>query len=79
MMFTNCNTMQKSIIKNSDKYIHGYVVEGFEVVKKEFIKNFTERDELGAACAIYYKGEKVVDLWGGFKDTNDSFIYTVKT
>lgn len=48
--------------------ILGTVASGFENVKIEFRKNFTERDEIGAACAIYLKGQKVVDLWGGYID-----------
>jgi CubicO group peptidase (beta-lactamase class C family) len=48
--------------------IHGSVAPGFEAVKIEFEKNFAERDELGAACAIYHRGQKVVDLWGGVRD-----------
>jgi CubicO group peptidase (beta-lactamase class C family) len=48
--------------------IHGTVAPGFEEVENEFRKNFLEQDELGAACAIYHRGEKVVDLWGGYRD-----------
>ncbi|CAA9467975.1 MAG: Putative esterase [uncultured Rubrobacteraceae bacterium] len=48
--------------------IHGDVAPGFEEVRREFEKNFAERGELGAACAIYHEGEKVVDLWGGYRD-----------
>lgn len=48
--------------------IHGNVAPGFEEVRREFEKNFAERGELGAACAIYHEGEKVVDLWGGYRD-----------
>jgi CubicO group peptidase (beta-lactamase class C family) len=48
--------------------IHGEVTPGFDEVEAEFERNFTERDELGAACAIYLKGRKVVDLWGGYRD-----------
>jgi hypothetical protein len=44
--------------------IHGSVAPGFEEVETEFRKNFRDQDELGAACAIYHDGEKVVDLWG---------------
>lgn len=53
--------------------IHGFVDQGFEEVEEEFIRNFKERGELGAACAVYHKGKKVVDLWGGIRDhtTND--------
>jgi CubicO group peptidase (beta-lactamase class C family) len=48
--------------------IHGSVAQGFEDVRREFERNFAERNELGAACAAYVGGEKVVDLWGGVRD-----------
>ena len=48
--------------------VQGTVAPGFEAVREEFQRNFTERKELGAACAVYYKGEKVVDLWGGVRN-----------
>ncbi len=46
----------------------GTVAPGFEAVQAEFVRNFTQRGELGAACAIYYQGQQVVDLWGGYRD-----------
>jgi CubicO group peptidase (beta-lactamase class C family) len=48
--------------------ISGSVAPGFEQVREEFRRNFAERDELGAAVAAYVGGEKVVDLWGGYRD-----------
>lgn len=48
--------------------ICGEVALGFEPVRSAFERNFTERHEIGAACAIYHRGKKVVDLWGGFRD-----------
>ena len=48
--------------------VHGHVAPGFEEVRAEFERTFTERGELGAACAAYVRGEKVVDLWGGVRD-----------
>ena len=51
-------------------HIAGDVLPGFEPVEAEFKRNFTERGELGAACTIYYKGQKVVDLWGGYRRDN---------
>ncbi len=48
--------------------VHGSVAPEFEEVRVEFQRNFTERADLGAACAIYYQGEKVVDLWGGYRN-----------
>lgn len=48
--------------------IFGYVKEGFENIKTAFEENFEKRKEVGASCCVYYRGEKVVDLWGGFRD-----------
>jgi CubicO group peptidase (beta-lactamase class C family) len=48
--------------------IHGEVAPGFERVETVFHENFAERDELGAACTAYHRGERVVDLWGGYRD-----------
>jgi CubicO group peptidase (beta-lactamase class C family) len=44
----------------------GHCDEGFGAVHDEFARNLRERGELGAACAVYHDGRKVVDLWGGF-------------
>jgi len=48
------------------------VKPGFEAVREAFVENFTRRNELGAACCIYYRGEKVVDLWGGVRNKQTS-------
>jgi CubicO group peptidase (beta-lactamase class C family) len=48
--------------------ITGSVKPGFEAVRDVFEQNFEERGELGAACCIFYRGEKVVDLWGGIRN-----------
>ena len=52
---------------NDDSGAHrgGSVAPGFEEVRAEFDRNFAERGEIGAAVAAYWRGEKVVDLWGG--------------
>ncbi len=46
--------------------VHGFVKPGFEPVYEEFLRNFESGKETGAALSVYYKGEKVVDLWGGY-------------
>ena len=33
-----------------------------------FAENFAQRRELGGACCVYHRGEKVVDLWGGIRN-----------
>lgn len=52
----------------SDRGIAGFVKPGFEAVREVFVENFEKGAELGAACAVYHRGEKVVDLWGGLRD-----------
>ena len=48
--------------------VHGFVARGFEPVREVFAENFRERGEIGAACAVYRRGEPLVDLWGGERD-----------
>jgi CubicO group peptidase (beta-lactamase class C family) len=55
-------------MKNGAGIAHGTVAPGFEPVRDVFLENFRKRDEIGAACAVYLRGEKVVDLWGGVRD-----------
>ncbi len=52
--------------KNSE--ISGFAKPEFEAVREAFDENFKIRNELGAACCIYHRGEKVVDLWGGIRN-----------
>ena len=46
-------------------HVGGFVAPGFDEVRVEFERNFAKRGELGSAVAAYWRGEKVVDLWGG--------------
>ncbi|AZM56767.1 esterase [Streptomyces sp. WAC 01529] len=48
--------------------VHGTCAPGFERVREEFERNFTERGDLGAAVAATVDGVFVVDLWGGAAD-----------
>jgi CubicO group peptidase (beta-lactamase class C family) len=60
--------------------IHGCAAPGFEAVRDAFEANFerppdplnlllgVDRGEVGAAVAVYHRGAKVVDLWGGEAD-----------
>jgi CubicO group peptidase (beta-lactamase class C family) len=48
--------------------IRGHVNAGFEPVRDAFAENFSLRHELGGACCVYHRGEKVVDLWGGARN-----------
>ena len=48
--------------------VSGFARPGFEAVREAFLENFERRGELGAACCVYHRGEKVVDLWGGVRN-----------
>jgi len=48
--------------------VHGQVSAGFEAVRTAFAGNFAHRHELGGACCVYHRGQKVVDLWGGLRN-----------
>lgn len=47
--------------------IEGWIHPRFEPVKKAFA-GLWDDIEVGAALAVYWRGEPVVDLWGGFID-----------
>lgn len=55
------------------------VAPGFEPVRTAFEENFTRRNEVGAACAVYLHGEKVVDLWGGYRDSGRATPWSADT
>lgn len=48
--------------------IHGYVAPGFEAVADTMKASFDAGDEIGAAFALYEKGQKRVDIWAGHAD-----------
>ena len=48
----------------------GHVNSGFERVREVFADNFARREELGGASCAYHRGEKVVDLWGGIRNSH---------
>jgi CubicO group peptidase (beta-lactamase class C family) len=53
----------------SDRFgIQGHVSRGFEAVREAFAENFVQRRELGGACCVFHRSEKVVDLWGGIRN-----------
>lgn len=66
-------------IANTPPLIEGAAAPGFQEVRREFERNFTQRGEQGAACAIYHRGQKVVDLWGGQRCGVNDLPWTERT
>ena len=52
-----------------DVEIKGYVAPGFEKVKAVFKANW-DGYEVGAGCSVVHNGKTVVDIWGGWLDTD---------
>ena len=66
-------------MSNKEPLVSGICDSKFEQVKETFIKNFTQRNELGASVCVYKDGEKVVDLWGGHKDHEKTSLWNENT
>ncbi|VDM57395.1 unnamed protein product [Angiostrongylus costaricensis] len=50
-------------------HFDGETEEGFDDVRKAFRQNFLDGWEAeGASLAVFVKGQKVVDIWGGYAD-----------
>lgn len=54
--------------RHDEIFVDGQVSVGFERVRDAFAENFSHRHELGGACSVYHRGQKVVDLWGGVRN-----------
>ncbi|MEU6020014.1 serine hydrolase domain-containing protein [Micromonospora sp. NPDC047134] len=63
----------------TDTQIHGHVDDGFGPVADVFRDNFAHRREVGAAVAVYLRGRKVVDLYGGTADPRSGRPWTAQT
>lgn len=64
--------------------IQGFCAPGYEGVRDEFERNFTERGEVGASVCVIKSGEVVVHLFGGTRDgtdpwTPDTLVITYST
>lgn len=64
-------TPRASAVETPSARVRGRVAAGFEEVRTEFERNFSERGEIGAAVAAYWRGQQVVDLWGGRRSEAD--------
>lgn len=52
-------------VSTKNGFVKGRCDESFMPLLDEFVRNFDERNELGASLCITVAGETLVDLWGG--------------
>src|SRR3954470_13040681 len=54
-----------TVILMAHTIAEGFVAPGWEPVRAAFEKNFELGEEVGASAAVYHRGQRVVDIWGG--------------
>jgi CubicO group peptidase (beta-lactamase class C family) len=54
-----------SSMQSQGSAVSGVCDDRFTEVRREFERNFSERDELGAGVCVFHQGKQVVSLWGG--------------
>ena len=59
--------------------VEGFCDPKYSSVKDEFYENFATRNEIGSAVCVYEGGNKVVDLWGGYRDEDGTQPWTEDT
>jgi CubicO group peptidase (beta-lactamase class C family) len=59
--------------------LQGHCAPTFEPVRQAFGENFATRNEVGASVCVTHRGEKVVDLWGGFASPKTQAPWTENT
>jgi len=55
--------------------VGGSVATGWEPVRDAFAANLASGEETGCGVAVYHRGRKVVDLWGGHFDAEATTPY----
>ncbi|MFZ1061892.1 MAG: serine hydrolase domain-containing protein [Acidimicrobiales bacterium] len=50
--------------------VRGTTDPRFEPVREQLERNLDVGDDLGASVTVFHQGEAVVDIWGGYQDTN---------
>jgi len=66
-------------LENSATTVIGHVEPEFTAVRESFLGNFDQGQEIGAAVAVCYRGELVVDLASGVRDSVSGEPYTPET
>ncbi|HWM18966.1 MAG TPA: serine hydrolase domain-containing protein, partial [Ilumatobacteraceae bacterium] len=59
--------------------VHGTCDERFTAMRDLFAANLASGADLGASVAVTLDGESVVDLWGGWSDTDETVPWTRDT
>lgn len=59
--------------------IKGTIDPDYQAIADVFAENFSRRGEIGASLCIYHHHKPVLDIWGGFKDPQQSQAWDAHT
>ena len=55
--------------------MNGFVAPGWEPVREVFTQTIDSKQDIGAAVSLFHEGKCVVDLVGGYFDTESTKPY----
>ena len=67
LVYTHTSTLDMAS-SSTDNNVAGYVAPGWENVRTVFEQNFIDGLDVGAGLCIYYRGQCVINLTGGWKE-----------
>uniref|UniRef100_A0ABM0M7B0 Beta-lactamase domain-containing protein 2-like n=1 Tax=Saccoglossus kowalevskii TaxID=10224 RepID=A0ABM0M7B0_SACKO len=76
-MYCDCRSAYRNklypylLVKRLPVLTSGSVEPGFEEIEQAFRSLHEQGLEAGSAFAVYYKGQKIVDLWGGYANYDE--------
>ncbi|MDX2169098.1 MAG: serine hydrolase domain-containing protein [Deltaproteobacteria bacterium] len=59
--------------------VNGFTAPRFAPLREALAASFARHGEVGAACAVMYRGELVADLWGGWADREAGRVWQADT
>ncbi len=59
--------------------LRGFVAPGFEAVRAHLTQSLERGEEHGVSVAVYHRGQRVVELYGGVRDITRQLPYTKDT
>lgn len=74
-----CNIFESQIQNVNLTHVKGISIPAYLPLVYEFESSFLEGSETGASVCVYYRGCKVLDIWGGEKDEGEPWQYDTLT
>jgi CubicO group peptidase (beta-lactamase class C family) len=63
------HSIMSATLNDNNIHVYGHVVQNWESVRSVFEQNKVDGLDIGAICCVYHQGQCVLDLSGGWKDS----------